>query len=73
MANPILDAMMRNQNPMMGQNNMLSQFANFKQQMQGKNPEEMIRNLLDSGQMSPQQFQELKKKAIELQAILNKF
>ena len=68
MANPILDHM---NNRQMNQplNNYQGLFQ-FAKEMQGKNPEAMIQELLTTGQMSQQQFQELKKKAIDLEAIL---
>ena len=38
------------------QNNMLAQFQQFKQQMQGKNPHEEIYKLLQSGAINQQQL-----------------
>lgn len=63
-------------NPLYPQNNpfgninaMLSQFNDFKKQFQG-NPEEQVKSLLQSGQMSQQQFDELSQIAKNFQNIL---
>ena len=53
-------------NPM----NMIQQFAEFKRQMAGKDPQAMVQQLLQSGQMSQQQFDQLKQQAMSLQQIL---
>ena len=42
---------------------MISAFQDFKKQMQGKNPEKIVKDLIASGKMSQQQFEELKKEA----------
>ena len=49
---------------------MAQQFAQFKRIMQGRNPQQMVQNLLSSGQMSQAQFEQLKQQANELQKIL---
>lgn len=64
--NPILSRL--NSRPQ--QNNMIQQFAEFKRQMAGKDPQTMVQQLLQSGQMSQQQFEQLKQQAIALQSIL---
>lgn len=69
MTNPILQAMGTNglpNNPMA----MMQQFAQFKQQMQGKDPQKMVEQMLASGQMSQQQFEQLKGMAESLKGIL---
>ena len=53
-------------NPM----NMIQQFAEFKRQMAGKDPQAMVQQMLQSGQMSQQQFDQLKQQAMSLQSIL---
>lgn len=65
MQNPILS--MLNQTP---NNNMVQQFAEFKKQMEGKDPQAILNDLLSSGKMSPQQFEQLKQQAMTLQNIL---
>jgi hypothetical protein len=57
---------MQNNNPLQ----MIQQFAEFKNQMQGKNPQAMVQELLKSGKMSPQQFEQLKQQAQSLQMFL---
>lgn len=62
MTNPILQAMGKSalpNNPMA----MMQQFAQFKQQMQGKDPQKIVESMLASGQMSQQQFEQLKNMA----------
>lgn len=49
---------------------MLQKFADFKKQLSGKNPEAIVRGLLQSGKMSSQQFEELKQQANILKDIL---
>lgn len=59
-------AQQQSSNPM----NMIQQFAEFKRQMAGKDPQAIVQQLLQSGQMSQQQFEQLKRQAISLQQIL---
>ena len=49
---------------------MIQQFAQFRRMMQGRNPQQMVQNLLQSGQMTQAQFEQLKQQASELQKIL---
>lgn len=49
---------------------MMQNFAQFKRMMQGRNPKQMVQNLLQSGQMTQDQFEQLKQQASELQKIL---
>ena len=50
--------------------NMIQQFADFKKQMEGKDPEAIVKQLLAEGKMSQQQFENLKKQATSLMSIL---
>ena len=78
MANPMLDMLSRGTpqqfagagNLSGGPMQMMQQFAQFKRMMQGRNPQQMVQNLLQSGQMTQAQFEQLKQQAIELQKIL---
>ena len=78
MSNPMLDMLSRGaQNHFAGAGNMsggpmqmMQNFAQFKRMMQGRNPQQMVQNLLSSGQMSQAQFEQLKQQASELQKIL---
>ena len=56
--------------PNSSKGNIFQQFAEFKKQMAGKNPEAIVRQMLADGRMSQQQFDNLKKQAQGLMAIL---
>lgn len=59
--------------PQMQSNNpftMIQKFNEFKQQMAGKDPEAIVKNMLSTGQMSQQQFEQLKQQAGQLMNIL---
>nr|DAP50714.1 MAG TPA: hypothetical protein [Caudoviricetes sp.] len=49
---------------------MLKQFNEFKRNMQGKDPQKIVMDLLNSGRMSQQQFESLKQQAQQLQNFL---
>ena len=49
---------------------MIQQFAEFKRQMEGKNPQAIVEDLLKSGKMSSEQFDNLKRQAQTLQNLL---
>lgn len=53
MANPIYNALGGNHG---GTPNIMKQIQNFKNQMQGKNPNEEIQRLLQSGKISQEQL-----------------
>ena len=54
---------------MMPQNNMISQFQQFRQQMQGKNPHEEINKLLQSGAINQQQLNQAQQMAQQFQSM----
>ena len=58
-------------NPMMQQlhPNMIQQFNQLRRQMEGKDPQAMVMDLLNSGRMTPAQFEDLKKQAMEMEKI----
>lgn len=60
MNNPLFNAL---GGGIMPQNNMLTQFQQFKQQMQGKNPHEEINKLLQSGAINQQQLNQAQQMA----------
>ena len=66
MGNPLFNALGGN---MMPRNNMLAQFQQFRQQMQGKNPHEEINKLLQSGAISQGQLNEAQQMAQQFQAM----
>ena len=77
MANPILAALgnkMPQGNIMPQQTNnplqLIQQFNQFRQQLGNRNPKQMVEQLLSSGQMSQQQFEQLQQQAQSLQSIL---
>lgn len=78
MSNPMLDMLSRSApkqfagagNMSGGPMQMMQQFAQFRRMMQGRNPQQMVQNLLSSGQMTQAQFEQLKQQASELQKIL---
>lgn len=66
MANPLLSGM---GNPQNG-GNLISQFLAFKNSFQG-DPKAKVQELLNSGQMSQEQFDSLQQMARNLQGILH--
>lgn len=50
---------------------MLQQFNQFKQLMQGRNPEQMINELIKQGKMTPAQLEQLKQQAQEISRFLH--
>lgn len=50
-------------------NNLLSQFNQFRQTFRG-NPKEQVQRLLNSGQMTPQQFNQLKQMAEQFRGLM---
>lgn len=72
MPNPILQALQSKASPNQPNNpmDMLKQFSQFKRDMQGKNPQAMVDQLLKSGKMSPQQFEQFKQQAAQFQNLL---
>lgn len=70
--NPILEELNRTQTTVSRNNpiEMLKQFNEFKRNMQGKDPQKIVMDLLNSGRMSQQQFESLKQQAQQLQNFL---
>ena len=62
MANPIYQALGGN-----NQSNMLQQFQQFMNQMRGKDPNQMINELVSSGQISQAQLNQAQKQAQQMQ------
>ena len=58
MSNPLFNALGGGQQP-----NMMGQFQQFMQQMQGRNPHEEISKLLQSGRISQQQLNQAQQMA----------
>lgn len=73
MNNPVLSLLNARANGPSGMNNpaqILSEFNKFKKQLAGQNPQAIVQELLNSGKMSPQQFEQLKQQARALQGLL---
>lgn len=68
MTNPILQAMGKSAMPNSPMN-VVQQFMQFKQQMQGKDPQKIVEQMLADGQMSQQQFEQLKQRAEQFKGI----
>ena len=66
MSNPLFKAMGGNQPNMMGD------FQRFMQQMQGKNPNEEIAKLLQSGKISQQQLNQAQQMAQQFSRMFNR-
>lgn len=62
MANPIYQALNGNNQP-----DMLQQFQQFMNQMRGKDPNQMINELVSSGQISQAQLNQAQKQAQQMQ------
>ncbi len=58
-----------------GQNggNMMQQFQRFMQEMKGKNPQEEINKLLQSGKVSQQQLNQVQQQAQQMQGMFKGF
>ena len=68
MGNPFFNQNQPTNNPMM---NMLQQFQQFKANFQG-DPRQRVQELLNSGQMSQQQFNYLSNLAQQFQSMFNR-
>jgi UDP-N-acetylmuramoylalanine-D-glutamate ligase len=65
-ANAMRSQLNGQQNPLQ----MISQFAEFKKSMQGKDPQAMINQLISSGKMSQEQFNNLAEQAKAFKSLL---
>lgn len=69
MNSPVFSAMGGSQNS----GNMMQQFQQFMQQMKGKNPQEEINRLLQSGKVSQEQLNQAQQQAQQMQGIFKGF
>ena len=69
MTNPIPQAMGKSAMPNSPMN-VVQQFMQFKQQMQGKDPQKIVEQMLADGWMSQQQFEQLKAIAENFKGVL---
>ena len=70
MANPFRTAMGGSQATQGGPMNMMQAFQQFMQQNQGKNPNEMIQQLLSSGELNQQQLNQAQQMAKQIEGPL---
>jgi hypothetical protein len=68
MANPLFEAL--NGNRMAG---MLEQFQQFRKEMEGRNPNEEINRLLQSGKINQQQLNQAQQMAQQMQGMFKGF
>lgn len=66
MLNPMLQQL-QSRNPI----ELIRQFNEFKASMSGKDPQAMVEELLRTGKMTPEQFQQLKAQAQTLMQFLS--
>lgn len=64
MSNPFLGVMGGNSQP-----NMLQQFQNFMQQMKGKDPNAIIREMVNSGKITQEQLNQVQQQAQQMQGV----
>lgn len=69
MSNPIFNALGGG----MSQNPMMQQFPRFMQMMQGRNPNEMINQLISSGQVNQAQLNQVQQQAQQISGMFNQF
>ena len=65
MSNPLFDQLNQNR-PM----SMVQQFNQFRQQMQGVNPQNMVMDMLQSGKINQQQLNQAQQMAQQMQYLL---
>lgn len=68
MSNPLFQALGGRQQP-----NMMEDFQRFMQQMQGKDPNQEIAKLLQSGRISQQQLNQAQQMARQFQSMMGAF
>ncbi len=71
MANPFMQAMGGGNGPQGGPMNMMQAFQQFMQQNQGKNPNEMIQQMLSSGKLNQQQLNQAQQMAKRMEGPLS--
>ena len=69
MANPLFNALNGGNRTGNGAGNMLQQFHQFRQRMQGVNPQEEVQKLLQSGRISQSQLDKAQQMAQQMQGL----
>ena len=70
MANPLFNILNGGNRPGNGTGNMIQQFQQFKQRMQGVNPQEEVQKLLQSGKISQAQLDKAQQIAQQFKGLL---
>ena len=70
MTNPLFNALNGGNRPGNGARNMLQQFHQFRQKMQGVNPQEEVQKLLQSGRISQAQLDKAQQMAQQFKGLL---
>ena len=73
MANPLFNALNGAKGQQGGPMNMMQAFQQFMQQNQGKNPNEMIQQLVSSGKLNQQQLNQAQQMAKQMEGQFNGF
>lgn len=71
MPNPFMQAMSGANAPQGGPMNMMQAFQQFMQQNQGKNPNEVIQQMLSSGKLNQQQLNQAQQMAKQIEGPLS--
>lgn len=71
MSNPLFNILNGGNRPGNGAGNMLQQFQQFRQRMQGVNPQEEVQKLLQSGRISQAQLNEIQQEAKQIMELFN--
>ena len=69
MSNPLFNILNSGNRQGNGAGNMLQQFQQFKQKMQGVNPQEEVQKLLQSGRISQAQLDKAQQMARQMQGL----
>lgn len=70
MPNPFMPVMGGPQTPQGGPANMMQAFQNFMQQNQGRDPNDMIQQMLSSGRINQQQLNQVQQMARQMEGTL---
>lgn len=73
MANPFFKAMGGNQTASNPMANMSKQFQQFMQQMKGRDPNQMLSELISSGKVSQEQLNQVQQQAQQMSGMFEQF
>lgn len=73
MSNPLFNSLGGGMPQGNGPMNMMQQFQRFMQEMKGKNPNEEINKLLQSGKLNQQQLNQIQQTAQQMQGMFKGF